>query len=559
MSNTNELKSFSRVLTHMGYAIRKDSLTPEETQNLRTELTVAPKLQVQRQFAKAPEPFTIFQESPSRFYCPRIWAREKFGEPEATILTDGDDIRGASQKEAPGQEKELGLSHREDLKFVGKPYDYQEEIVNKFVESGSNGLICVPCGRGKTFMAIACAARLGKKFIIIVDKEFLLQQWAGELQALMPGIRIGILQADKKEIDSRLVITPEPSLPELKEMCRERKLKVGGNKTELQARLKEVGVDTSAKKEIVELDCCIAMIQTLVQQEFEETEFRCFGFGIFDECHHLGASNFSRALLKVQPKCMLGLSATPTRDDGLTKVFEWFIGKPIYWEKTREADPDVVVRKVSFHTDDNKYSEVPVDRRGEMVLARLLTQVVECEERSKFIDRVLEELVKDSRRRILVLSERKAHLERIEAGIPKGVTFSYYIGGMKEEIREEGAKTAQVLLGTYSMASEAMNIKTLNTMVMASPRKKIEQSTGRILRTRKDEREVQPIIVDIVDSHDVYQGQWMKRKAYYKKCAYGIQIPTDDSLTQWKEDRKEKKDKKQVKMEEVKECLILDD
>ena len=537
---STNIKNVSRVLTHMGYAIKKDSLTPEQITNLRTELTVAPKQMVHRQFAKAPEPFAVFQESPSRFYCPRMWAKEKFGDPEADILVEGDPIR-------------------EDLKFVGKPYEYQEEIVNTFINSGGNGLICVPCGRGKTFMAINCAARIEKRFIIIVDKEFLLQQWAGELQALMPGIKIGILQADKKEIDSRLIITPEPSLPELKEMCRERKLKVGGNKTELQARLKEAGVDVSAKKEVEDLDCCIAMIQTLVQQDFQETEFRGFGFAIFDECHHLGASNFSRALLKVQPKLMLGLSATPTRDDGLTKVFEWFIGKPVYWEKTREADPDVVVRKVSFTTEDSTYATVPTDRFGELSLARLLTQVVECEERSQLIDKVLEELVKDSRRRILILSERKAHLERIENGLPKGIPYGYYIGGMDEVKREEGAKTAQVLLGTYSMASEAMNIKTLNTMVMASPRKKIEQSTGRILRTQKDEREVQPIIVDIVDSHDVYQGQWMKRKAYYKKCAYGIQIPTDDTLTQWKEDKKEKKDKKQTKIEDVKECLIMDD
>jgi hypothetical protein len=72
------------------------------------------------------------------------------------------------------------------------------------------------------------------------------------------------------------------------------------------------------------------------------------------------------------------------------------------------------------------------------------------------------------------------------------------------------------------MASEAMNIKTLNTMIMVSPRKKIEQSTGRILRVQKDARTVAPLIVDIVDSHGVYQGQWLKRRAYYKKCAYKI-------------------------------------
>jgi superfamily II DNA or RNA helicase len=205
---------------------------------------------------------------------------------------------------------------------------------------------------------------------------------------------------------------------------------------------------------------------------------------------------------------MLGLSATPTRDDGLTKVFEWFLGKPVYWEKIREPDPDVVVRKVFFETDDEDYNKIPTDYRGETILARLITQVVECEERNSMIDKVLEDLLKEENRKILVLSERKSHLERIEKGLPKGTEFSYYIGGMKTEEREGGAKRARVLLGTYQMASEAMNIKSLNTMVMASPRKKIEQSTGRILRVKKDERLVDPLIVDIIDSHDVYQGQW---------------------------------------------------
>ena len=58
---------------------------------------------------------------------------------------------------------------------------------------------------------------------------------------------------------------------------------------------------------------------------------------------------------------------------------------------------------------------------------------------------------------------------------------------------------------------------------MITPRKKIEQSTGRILRIQKDKRDVQPLIIDIVDSHNVYQKQWLKRRAYYKKCAYKIE------------------------------------
>jgi superfamily II DNA or RNA helicase len=181
------------------------------------------------------------------------------------------------------------------------------------------------------------------------------------------------------------------------------------------------------------------------------------------------------------------------------------------------------VRKVAFDSDDPVYSNEPRDFRGEVALATLLTQILEYEPRNEKIDEIMAELVACSDRRILVLSDRKTHLERIEKGLPKGTTVSYYIGGMKEEVRESGAKTAQVLLGTYAMASEAMNIKTLNTMLMASPRKKIEQSTGRILRVQKADRKVQPLIVDMVDSHSVYQGQWFKRRAYYKKCAYKME------------------------------------
>ena len=95
---------------------------------------------------------------------------------------------------------------------------------------------------------------------------------------------------------------------------------------------------------------------------------------------------------------------------------------------------------------------------------------------------------------------------------------------MKEAVREEGAATARVLLASYAMASEAMNIKTLNAVILASPRKAVEQSTGRILRTRVSERVVAPLIVDIVDAHGMYLSQWKKRAAYYKQCAYKIQI-----------------------------------
>ena len=58
---------------------------------------------------------------------------------------------------------------------------------------------------------------------------------------------------------------------------------------------------------------------------------------------------------------------------------------------------------------------------------------------------------------------------------------------------------------------------------MASPRKKVEQSTGRILRVSADKRVVEPLIVDVVDQHDTYVRQWQLRARYYRKCAYVIE------------------------------------
>jgi superfamily II DNA or RNA helicase len=345
------------------------------------------------------------------------------------------------------------------------------------------------------------------------------------LESLVPGIQVGILQEDKCQVGQETIVGKPKTILEMKEVCRQKGLKVGGTREDLVTRLKAADPDfQEVESRSVTYDCTIAMIQTLVQRDFQQDVFKQFGFTIFDECHHLGASNFSRALLKVQTKCMLGLSATPTRDDGLTKVFEWFLGKPVYWEKTREPDPQVEVRCIQFETEDPEYNQIPTDYKGEPVLARLLTKVVECEERNETIAEIIRELASDSRRRILVLSERISHLNAIEELLKdSNLTMSYYIGGMKEEEREAGAKVARILLASYAMASEAMNIKTLNTVVMASPRKKVEQSTGRILRVQKDQREVNPVIVDIVDSHGMYQGQWRKRAAYYKKCAYRIQ------------------------------------
>ena len=445
------------VLTTHGYAVLKSELSKDVEAKIRKELTVCPKTQQTRYTGATTDlEFPVFLESATRLYLPRIWAKDLLGPAASSVMSDGNPLPEA-------------------LKFTGKPYDYQEGIIKKFLDADAKGLICVPCGKGKTFMALAIAFRLGKRFMVVVDKEFLLDQWAGEMRSLIPGIRIGRFQATQSEVDPG------------------------------------------------EYDCTICMIQTIVKRQIPESMLRSYGFTIFDECHHLGAGHFSKVLGKLQTKHMLGLSATPTRDDGLTKVFEWHLGKPVYWEKRREADETVSVEIMRFTSNDIDYTEVPTNFRGEVILARLLTKIVNCMKRNIYIADKLKELIKEPARRILVLSERISHLEDLEALLkPTGCVMGYYIGGMKTAKRELAAEEAQILWATYAMASEAMNIKTLNCVLMASPRRKIEQSTGRILRQRPEERKVAPIIVDVVDVHRSMQSQSRIRIAYYKKCGYKI-------------------------------------
>jgi len=57
---------------------------------------------------------------------------------------------------------------------------------------------------------------------------------------------------------------------------------------------------------------------------------------------------------------------------------------------------------------------------------------------------------------------------------------------------------------------------------LATPRKNVQQSTGRIFRERIEERKVAPHIIDVIDSHDCHLRRWFVRQRFYKECKYTI-------------------------------------
>jgi superfamily II DNA or RNA helicase len=114
-------------------------------------------------------------------------------------------------------------------------------------------------------------------------------------------------------------------------------------------------------------------------------------------------------------------------------------------------------------------------------------------------------------------------------------SVGYYIGGMNEHELKKSEKK-QVIFSSYQMASEGLDIPTLNAEFLITPKTDVIQITGRILRAKHAFSN--PIIYDFVDSHDLFQRQWLKRKAYYKKQNFKIigtnNLDYDSSSTKWK-------------------------
>ena len=244
---------------------------------------------------------------------------------------------------------------------------------------------------------------------------------------------------------------------------------------------------------------------------------------VVSNCHHMGAQVFSRALFKVNFKYSLGLSATVSRKDGLSKVFKWFLGDIVYKAKTKQSDDVNVIIKY-FYESEHEYSHIPLLYNGKPNISKLINQVCSYAPRTQMlVDELEKVIVKEPDREVIILSDRRNHLQEIESCLnSKGFkNIGYYIGGMKQSDLKESEKK-NILLGTYNMVSEGFDLPKLNTLVLASPKSDVEQSVGRIQRQLKEDRKHVPLIIDIVDQFSLFSNQGVKRKTFYKKKGYNI-------------------------------------
>lgn len=430
-------------VTRSGYIV-------PESPEIKSELTIRPI--VNTEFGFAPPAFKVFRKAKTGELCvPYYYAREKFGVP------------GSDKRPEPV---------RVSVQFTGTLRDEtrQNEAFNLAIQTG-HGVLSLPCGFGKTTVALAVASRLGYRTMIIVHKEFLANQWRERIRQFCPGATIGLVQQDV--------------------------------------------LDT-------EHDFVIAMLQSLSMKEYTFENFESFGTVIVDEAHHICAKVFSQALFKMCPRHIYGLSATPNRKDGLTNVLHWFMG-PTFLTVERENQKQVTVTPVVYNSPH--YNDPPpCNRIGKLSLVQMISDVVDDIRRDEVIVGLIRTISQTSRK-LLVLSERRLHCERLHGHFP--TTSGLYMGGMKESDLAESSEK-QIIFGTFSQAHEGLDIPTLDSLILATPKSDIKQSIGRIMREGSTKQNA-PHIWDIWDQWSILNSMYMKRRKVYKEGGFLIESgPTEE-------------------------------
>lgn len=335
-----------------------------------------------------------------------------------------------------------------------------------------------------TFCALYALSKLKMKAIIVVNKIPLMKQWQNEIASFLPDARVGIIQGQKN-------------------------------------------IDVKDK------DIVIAMLQSLSIIDYPDTLFEDFSISIYDEVHNISSRVFSKVLFKLCSKYTIGLSATPNRSDGCEYVFKWHIGEIIYKGSAERKGMNPIIKNLKI--DSTEYKEIctmnKFTGKNTIQFTSMLTELVKMEKRNKLIIEIIKDCRKENRK-ILVLSDRRNHLENfynlLEKDTSVSFTYGLFVGSMKI-IELEKSKACDVILATYAAFSEGVSEKDLDTLILTTPKKfighlknatknenfKIEQIVGRIFR--KDHTERNPMIIDFQDNFSVFRAQGNSRKVFYKQ------------------------------------------
>lgn len=348
----------------------------------------------------------------------------------------------------------------------------------KALSQYDTGILHAPTAFGKTVTAISMISKRKTNALILVHSRQLLDQWKQRLQTFLPELNIGIIGGGKNKPFGMIDIATYQSLINKK--------------------------DNS--------------VSDLIQD---------YGHIIIDECHHISAPRYEMVLNEARAKYVLGLTATPERQDGHQKIIFMAAG-PIRHKVQNNAhhkfDQQVIVRQL--HHEIPSYLTSSEDRPK---ISDAYRWILDNETRNQRIIKDILISIQHSKHP-LVLTERREHAEIIHTALlEKGVNSVVMKGAMRAAERkkiEEALLTAQVVVATGKYVGEGFDLPRLDTLFLAMPiawKGSLAQYAGRIQRESDGKQQV--TIYDYVDSSlPMLQRMFNKREKSYTALGYQIKF-----------------------------------
>jgi superfamily II DNA or RNA helicase/very-short-patch-repair endonuclease len=382
---------------------------------------------------------------------------------------------------------------RLDISFSGELRPEQKTAAKALIDHDS-GVLAATTAFGKTVLAAWMIAERGVNSLILVHRQQLMVQWVERL--------------------AQFLNVPEKSIGRL-----------GGGRRKLKGQID------------------VALIQSLVRKGEVDDCIADYGHLIIDECHHLSAQSFERAVSRAKAKYVLGLSATVERKDGHHPIIFMQCG-PIRHRvhakdqaKARPFQHHIIVRPTTFHSQREPEDDARIQ------FQEVCGELIEDKIRNAHIaDDVVQ--VVDEGRTPLVLTERTEHLELLRQLLEeRGKSVVCLKGAMgKKQLKtslaslsdDNGVGRPSVILATGRFVGEGFDDARLDTLFVTMPvswKGTVAQYAGRLHRLHESKRVVQ--IYDYADLEVPMLGRMFdKRCVGYEALGYSILLPAS-ALPGW--------------------------
>lgn len=346
------------------------------------------------------------------------------------------------------------------LEFRGSLRDEQKKCRDQallLLQSHKTAMLSCYTGFGKTVTAINMASKIKLKTFIAVPKKPLLAQWESEIRQFLPDANVKVIEP------SKIATTDFKHIP----------------------------------------DFCI--INSCNIHKLDSRFLKNYGFVIVDEAHLQMTEKLSENLLHLTPRYLLGITATPYREDDYNALFELFFGeeKVVYSLHKKHV---VYKVKTGFRPDDKTLKYGP-NYKSKIDWNNILDEQAKNEKRNQLIVDIIRRF-KD--RVFLILVKRVEHGEHLRHSLQElGERVTTLLGK-----QQKFDKDARILIGTNSKIGTGFDHPRLDTLLAAADMVSYYiQFIGRVMR-RKD---VEPVIFDLVDSHPTLKRHFEQRSKIYNK------------------------------------------